>query len=108
MFRSYDKYLTMKKLLILLFSLLISFNSYGETKHYYHSNGQISEEVNYKNDKKDGKRTRWYENGQIWGEDNYKDGKKDGKLTEWYVNGQIESVSYWKDNECISGDCPDD
>ena len=38
----------MKKLLILLFSILISFNSYGETETYYYENGQIEAEANYK------------------------------------------------------------
>ncbi len=35
----------MKKLLILLFSILISFNSYGETETYYYENGQIEAEM---------------------------------------------------------------
>ncbi len=38
----------MKKLLLLLFSILISFNSYGETETYYYENGQIESEANYK------------------------------------------------------------
>ena len=81
----------MKKLLILLFSILISFNSYGETKYLYYSNGQIKSEINYKDDRLNGKRTDWYENGQKFGETNYKDGKRDGKWTEWYESGQISS-----------------
>ncbi len=44
----------MKKLLILLFSILISFNSYGETETYYYENGQIESEANYKDGKYDG------------------------------------------------------
>ena len=72
----------MKKLLILLFSILISFNSYGETETDYYENGQIKIERNYKDDKLDGKWTYWHENGQIKSEKNYKVGM------------------------CISGDCP--
>ena len=45
---SSKKTLSMKKLLILLFSILISFNSYGETKTDYYENGQIKLEKNYK------------------------------------------------------------
>ncbi len=45
---SSKKTLSMKKLLILLFSILISFNSYGETETYYYENGQIEAEANYK------------------------------------------------------------
>ena len=71
----------MKKLLILLFSILISFNSYGETKSYYYSNGQIESEGNYKDD------------------------KKDGNWTYWRNNGQIKSEATYKDGECVSGDC---
>jgi antitoxin component YwqK of YwqJK toxin-antitoxin module len=37
---------------------------------------------------------------------NDKDGKSDGKQTYWHENGQIESEKYYKDGECISGDCP--
>ena len=71
----------MKKLLILLFSLLISFNSYGETSYSYYENGQIESEVNYKDGILDGKTTYWRKNGQIDFEEYYKDGKKDGKWT---------------------------
>ena len=53
----------MKKLLLLLVSILISFNSYGETKSYYYSNGQIESEINYKDGKEDGKTTYW--NGEM-------------------------------------------
>ena len=79
----------MKKLLILLFSILFSFNSYGETKTDYYENGQIKLEGNYKDNKRDGKWTYWYENGQIEQEGNYKDHKQDGKWTWWHENGQI-------------------
>jgi len=64
----------MKKLLILLFSILISFNSYGETETDYYENGQIKLERNYKNGKLDGKVTEWHWNGQKKAEFNYKDG----------------------------------
>ena len=76
----------MKKLLILLFAILISFNSYGETRSDYYSNGQIKSELNYKDYKRDGKWTWWYENGQIQSEANWKDGKID-EWTRWNENG---------------------
>ena len=79
----------MKKLLILLFSILISFNSYGETETYYYENGQIEAEANYKDGILDGKTTYWHKNGQIDFEENYKDGKEDGRWTTWHENGQI-------------------
>ena len=125
----------MKKLLILLFSILISFNSYGDSsdeticvetdaqerdgiiylpneiqpftgKHLCkYENGQIEIEASYKDGKVDGKVTSWHENGQIEIEANYKDGKANGKFIGWYENGQIKSEKYYKDGECISGDC---
>ena len=79
----------MKKLLILIFSILISFNSYGETETDYYENGQIKIEANFKDDKADGKGTKWHKNGQKKQEINYKDGKKDGKWTEWDEDGNI-------------------
>jgi len=117
----------MKKLLILLFSFLISFNSYGkivcietnnvETKsgvYYlpndqepftgenqcvYNSNGQYHSKGNILNGLKDGRWTIWYENSQIMAEVNYKDGKEDGKWTMWYENGQIKSEVNYKDGK---------
>ena len=71
----------MKKLLILLFSILISLNSFGETKEHYYSNGQIWWQSNYKDGKLDGKRTWWYKSGKIEEETNYKNDKKNGKNT---------------------------
>ena len=116
----------MKKLLILLFSILISFNSYGdssdeticvenagyingiiylpnETKPFTgknlckYENGQIRLEGNYKDGKHDGKFSSWHENTQKWEEGNYKDGKQDGKWIWWYENGQKQAEENYKD-----------
>ena len=95
----------MKKLLILLFSILISFNSYGETESDYYSNGQIKLERNYKDGREDGKWTWRYKNDQLLSKGNYKDGFYDGKWTTWYENGQIKSERNYKDGVCVSGDC---
>ena len=105
----------MKKLLLLLFSTLISFNSYGlfhktvciETDTQYrdgviylpnktkpfsgknlckYENGQKMSDGNYKDGKIDGKSTEWHENGQKSSELN----EKDGKYTQWYENGKKE------------------
>ena len=91
----------MKKLLILLFSTLISFNSYGETSYSYYENGQIKSEVIYKDNKRDGKWTKWYENGQKDTEGNYKDGKKDGKWVSWSKEGKKEKEEFYKNGELI-------
>ena len=43
----------------------------------------------------------YYENGQIKEEGNYKDGKREGKWTEYYENGQIEWEENYKDGELV-------
>ena len=53
-----------------------------------------------------GLHTEYYDSGQKSSEVNYKDDKRDGKLTWWKVNGQIEAEATFKDGVCISGDCP--
>ena len=105
----------MKKLIILLFSLFISINSYGgllkegicfetdgqnvvfllnETDPYtgaylcIYKNGQKEKEGKYQDGKLIGKLTEWYENGQKKTEKNYKDGKLDGQSTWWNKTGQ--------------------
>ena len=117
----------MKKLLILLFSILISFNSYGKTVcvetndvqernglYYlvnqqepftgdnlcvYTNSGQYYSKGKIKKGKEDGNWTSWYENGQKKREKNYKDGKKDGKSTYWYHHGQIGYERTYKDGK---------
>ena len=116
----------MKKLIILLFSIFISINSYGgifkesicfetdgqnivflpnETDPYTgkylckYDKGLKEREGRYKDGKLDGKKTNWNKNGQIASEKNYKDGKKDGKWTQWYENGQKEGERYLKDGK---------
>ena len=105
----------MKKLIILLFFILISINSYSgifnetvcfetdgqnivfllnETKPYTgkylckYDNGQKEKEGKYQDGKLIGKWTEWDENGQKKTEKNYKDGKLDGQSTWWNKNGQ--------------------
>jgi len=106
----------MKKLTILILSLLTSINCYSglffeknkcfetddqnvvfspnDTNPYtgiylckFH-NGQTEREGRYKNGKLDGKWTVWYENGQKESEINYKNGKLDGMSTWWSKKGQ--------------------
>ena len=104
----------MKKLLVLLFSLLISFNSYGNSvclgiegedilgTTYLKStnqpfsgkdlcmyeNGQKMLEQYYKDGKMHGKALGWHENGQKMVDGNYVDGKPEGKAEMWDEKGQ--------------------
>ena len=115
----------MKKLLLLLFSLLISFNSLGKTvcvdtdtmeddviiyltnenkpftgKHLCkYENGQVREEATFQDGKLDGKWTWWHEDGQIDSEANYKDGKEHGMFTTWNKCCQIVFESYYRDGK---------
>ena len=85
-------------------------NLVGQTNYYYYENAQIRREENWKYPetvgKKDGKWTWWYLNGQIQQKGNYKDGDQDGKWTYWHENGQLSQERNYKDGVCVSGDCP--
>ena len=105
----------MKRIIILLFSVSISINSYGgifnetvcfetsvqdivflpnDTDPYTgrylckYDNGQKEKEGRYKDGRLTGKWTFWYETGQKESEVNYKNGKLDGKSTWWNKKGQ--------------------
>ena len=68
---------------------------------WWYKNGQIKQEVNYKDGKEDGKYTWWDENGRIRSKVNYKNGKKDGKATWLFENGQIHRELNYKDGKKI-------
>ena len=119
----------MKKLIILLFSIFISINSYGgffneticfeidgqnivflpnEADTYTgkylckHNNGQKEKEGNYKDGQLDGKWTWWNKNGQKVRQKNYKNGKLDGKLIEWFqFNGEIKREENYKNGKIL-------
>jgi antitoxin component YwqK of YwqJK toxin-antitoxin module len=89
----------MKKLLVLLFSLLASFNSYSlfglfglfEKTICVETDAQIRDELYYlPNETKpfSGKNLCEYENGQIYSKGFVEDGKIEGKWTFWYENSQ--------------------
>ena len=116
----------MKKLIIFLFSVLISINSYGgifsetvcfetsgqnivflpnDTYPYSgkylckYNNGQKEKEGKYKDGRLIGKWTVWYGNGKKWHEGNYKDGKRDGQWIWWNQNGQKVRQKNYKDGK---------
>jgi antitoxin component YwqK of YwqJK toxin-antitoxin module len=93
----------MKKLLILLFSILLSFNSYGglfdktvcvETETV--ERGGIIYLPN-KTKPFTGKNLCEYVSGQYKSKGNVKKGVKDGKWTYWFENGEIKPESEYKD-----------
>ena len=86
----------MKKLLILLFSIFISFNSYGglfDKTVCVETDAQLRDGVIYLPNKTkpfSGKNLCKYENGQNKSKGKVEDGKKDDIWTEWEENGQIK------------------
>ena len=105
----------MKKLIIFLFFIFISINSYSGvfseticfeidrqnivflpngtipyTGKYLckYEDGKKESEGRFKDGKLDGTFTVWYKNGQKESEINYKNGKLDGKWISWNKNGQ--------------------
>ena len=116
----------MKKLIILLFFIFISINSYGgffseticfetsgqkivflpnDTYPYSgnylckYDNGQKEKEGSYKEGRLNGKWTFWYDTGQKESEVNYKNGKLDGKSTWWNKNGQTVRQKNYKNGK---------
>ena len=86
----------MKKLLLLLFSILISFNSYGglfDKTICVETDSQLRDGLIYLPNKTkpfSGKNLCKYENGQNKSKGQIEDGKKDDIWTEWEENGQIK------------------
>jgi len=101
----------MKKLLILLFSLLISFNSFGEEELDFSSdtfcnkspNVQIRNNLYYLPNKEkpySGENICVYSsNGQYFNRGNFKKGLKVGIWTQWYANGQKTIEHNFKDGK---------
>ena len=85
---------TLVILVLFLFPILISFNSYG---------GSSDKTVCVETDAQI--RMCEYENGQIESKGKVKDDKKDGKWTWWYETGKIIFEKIFKEGICISRDC---
>ena len=64
---------------------------------YYHENGQIKDEENYKDSKLNGKQISYYSNGKIYSEKNYKNGIKEGKWSYYNKNGIIKKDNTYTD-----------
>ncbi len=90
----------MKVRLLFIISLLVVFVSCSkQTRKTYWENGNLKSELNYKNDKLDGKSTWYYENGKKEMEATYKDNVLNGPLLRWYKNGLPEVESYYEDGK---------
>ena len=67
----------------------------------YSKNGKLYHKGNYKNDKIEGEYLTYYPNGQLWTKCNWKDGKLEGKYLNYYQNGQLKRTEIYKDGELI-------
>ena len=67
----------------------------------YREDGQIHNEGNFKDWKKEGKHNSYWENGQIMEEYNFKDGELDGKQTNYNKDGSIKKVEEYKDGKLV-------
>ena len=68
---------------------------------FYHENGGILEEQNWKNGHEIGYHRTYYDNGQMEWESYYKkDGTRDESKpsTKWYKNGHVWYTGYWGDD----------
>jgi len=68
-------------------------------KKYYHENGEIRKEINYKDGKIDGFYITYYDNGQLESKIEIKDGLKQGLSSIYYRNGQLESKIFYNNDE---------
>ena len=64
---------------------------------YYHENGQLKSEGNFKDNKKEGLWKWYYENSQLKYEGIFKDGKQEGLWKWYYENGQLEKEINYTD-----------
>lgn len=62
----------------------------GHWIYWYTTGGQVKEEGEFKNSRKEGLWTKYYENGNLWSEITYKNNKSAGPYTTYFSNGQVE------------------
>ena len=70
----------------------------GKTKQF-HENGQLQEEVEFKDGKANGKIKSYYPNGKLKGEGEFKDGKFHGTFKGYHENGKLQIEMGLKDGK---------
>lgn len=63
-----------------------------------YDNGQVANEINYKNGKRHGFITSYYKNGQPLGKNEWENGLRVGEVKMWDEDGNIKSYGKFKDN----------
>jgi len=69
------------------------------SKRTQYENGQLKDERNGKDGKRDGLWKEWHKNGQLKMECNYKDGSRQGIYKTWYEDGQIKEEKTYVNGE---------
>lgn len=72
----------------------------GNAKSYY-KNGQIKDDLNFRDGKQNGIQEIYYENGQIGAIYNLKNGKLNGVQKEYDIAGNLKTEANYKDGEKI-------
>lgn len=65
----------------------------------YYENGELKEEINYRNGKREGMSKWYYETGVLKGERNYKEDKLDGLIKWYYVTGSLGTDFNYKNGK---------
>ena len=68
---------------------------------YYHKNGKIRKELNYKDGLIDGFYITYFDNGQLESKVTFKDGNKHGLCNIYYSNGQLESEMMYENSSPV-------
>lgn len=72
----------------------------GNAKSYY-KNGQVKDDLNFRDGKQNGLQEIYYENGQIGAIYKVKDGKLNGVQKEYDINGALKAEVTFKDGEKV-------
>jgi antitoxin component YwqK of YwqJK toxin-antitoxin module len=73
---------------------------HGKT-YLYHSNGNISDESHYVNDKKNGPSTSYYKNGQVSLTVSYVNDERNGVRYSYYENGAKRGIATFKNDIAV-------
>ena len=74
-------------------------NDHNGLQKIWYDNGQLYQELIFKDGKYDGLQKEWYKNGQLYQEITYKDEKKDGLNRKWFENGKLYQEITWKNGK---------
>lgn len=76
-------------------------NRHGLSKNYY-ADGTLKTEIVYNHGSKE-RAIQYYENGNKYLEFNYKNGRKEGKRTKYWENGKVQSYLDYKNDQPGAG-----